>query len=94
VHSGRAWLGVELRTLPGAGVVVAGTTADGPAARAGLRPGDVVVRVAERPIASVDDVAAVIAAQRPGRAIAIAVRGPSGTRSLALRLGELPASAR
>jgi|tagenome__1003787_1003787.scaffolds.fasta_scaffold20987056_5 putative serine protease PepD len=94
VHSGRAWLGVELRTLPGAGVVVAGTTADGPAARAGLRPGDIVVRVAERPITSVDDVAAAIAAQRPRRVITIGVRGPSGTRSLTVRLGELPASAR
>jgi len=94
VHSGRAWLGVELRTLPGAGVVVAGTTADGPAARVGLRPGDILVRIAERPIASVDDVAASIAAERPGRLIAIGVRGPSGTRSLTLRLGELPASAR
>jgi putative serine protease PepD len=91
VHSGRAWLGVELRTLPGAGVVVAGTTADGPAARAGLRPGDIVVRVAGQPTASVDDVAAAIAAERPGRLIAI---GLSGTRSLTVRLGELPASAR
>ncbi len=90
VHSGRAWLGVELRTLPGAGVVVAGTAAAGPAARAGLREGDVIARVAGRPIGSVDDVAAAIAAERPGRQISVEARGPSGARSMAVRLGELP----
>jgi putative serine protease PepD len=94
LHSGRAWLGVELRTLAGRGVVVADTAAGGPAARAGLRAGDVIVRIMGRPTTSVDDVAAAIAAQRPRRAITIEARGPRGTRSLTVRLGKLPASAR
>jgi putative serine protease PepD len=94
LHSGRAWLGVELRTITGEGVVVAGTAAAGPAARAGLRLGDVIVRVAGRPTATAEDVAAAIGAQRPGHPITIRARGPSGTRSLTVRLGELPASAR
>ena len=94
LHSGRAWLGVELRTLPGEGVVRGRNGGGRTAARAGVRPGDVIVRVAGRPTASVDDVAAAIVAERPGHLITIGARGPSGTRSLTVRLGELPASAR
>jgi len=94
LHTRHASLGVELRTLPGEGVVVAETAVAGPAARAGLRPGDVIVRVAGRLTASVDDVAAAIVAQRPGHPITIGARGPSGTRSLTVKLGERRASAR
>jgi S1-C subfamily serine protease len=90
-HSGRAWLGVELRTLPGDGVVVAGTAAAGPAARAGLRSGEIIVRIAGRPATSVDVAMATLAAQRPGRRIAVEVRGPEGTRSVSVKLGEIPA---
>jgi len=86
LHSGRAWLGVELRTLPGEGVVVAGTAAAGPAARAGLRPGDVIVRVAGRPTASVDDVAAAIAPERAGHRITIGTRGRGRARTFTVRL--------
>ena len=90
-HSGRAWLGVELRTLPGAGVVVAATAAAGPAARAGLRSGEIILRIAGRPATSVDVAMATLAAQRPGRRIAVEVRGPEGTRSVSVKLGEIPA---
>jgi len=34
---------------------------------------------------------ATLAAQRPGRRIAVEVRGPEGTRSVSVKLGEIPA---
>jgi len=89
-HSGRAWLGVELRTLAGAGVVVASTTPSGPAARAGVRAGDLIVRAAGQPTPSVDAIATALAAERPGKQIALDLRGPEGTRRVEVTLGELP----
>lgn len=90
-HSGRAWLGVELRTLAGAGAVVASTSPSGPAARAGVRAGDLIVRAAGQPTPSVDELATALAAERPGRRIALDVRGPAGARRVEVTLGELPA---
>lgn len=76
----RTALGAELRTLPGVGAVVASVRASGPAARAGVRAGDAILRVAGRPTPSVDHVVAALAAQRPGAKIAVDLRGRSGER--------------
>jgi S1-C subfamily serine protease len=62
-------LGLDVRGVPGTGVLVA--SASGPAARAGIRSGDVVARADGRAIHSVDDLAAVLATCRPGRAVAL-----------------------
>jgi S1-C subfamily serine protease len=91
-HSDRAWLGVDLRTVSNLGVVVASTTPSGPAADAGLKPGEVIVKVAGQPVTSVDDIAAALAAKQPGQKIEIELQGPSGTRRASVTLGELPAS--
>jgi S1-C subfamily serine protease len=89
-HSGRAWLGVDLRTVSGVGVVVASATPSGPAARAGVQPGDVITRLAGRSAATVDDIAGALATERPGQRIELQLRGPNGSRSAAVTLGELP----
>ena len=91
-HSGRAWLGVDLRTIANLGVVVASTTPSSPAADAGLEPGDVIVKVAGQPAASVDDIAAALAAKQPGQKIELELQGPNGPRQASVTLGELPAS--
>ena len=53
------------------GVAVMALEGQGPAARAGLREGDVIVAVAGRPTASVDDVHRVLAAWPLGQAVRI-----------------------
>jgi putative serine protease PepD len=68
------WLGLELATVP-EGVIVAGVAGDGPAADSGLRAGDVIESIAGRPARSVDDVAQVLASEKPGSKIAIDVLG-------------------
>jgi putative serine protease PepD len=90
LHSGRAWLGVDLRTVANVGVVVASATPSGPAARAGVKSGDVIAQVGGQPAASVDDIADALAAKRPGQRIEIELQGPSGQRRVDVKLGELP----
>jgi 2-haloalkanoic acid dehalogenase type II len=92
LHSGRAWLGVDLRTIANLGVVVAAAIPSGPAARAGVQPGDVIARVAGQPVTSVDDIAEALALKQPGQKIDIEVRGPGGPQRTDVTLGELPAS--
>ncbi|MFC2588734.1 trypsin-like peptidase domain-containing protein [uncultured Ottowia sp.] len=75
----RGWIGVESTALTpelaenlGAasaqGVIITGVLNGGPAARAGMRPGDVVTRINGRPIRTVAELRAGITALRPGTA--------------------------
>jgi serine protease DegQ len=73
----RGWIGVEPNELSpelaqtfGAksteGVIVTGVLQSGPAAKAGIRPGDVIVRIGERKIADVSELLSVVAGLKPG----------------------------
>ncbi len=75
----RGWIGVEpnpispemaetFGTKATQGVVITGVLQNGPAASAGVRPGDVVVKVAGQPVLSVADLLAAVAALKPGKA--------------------------
>ena len=75
----RGWIGVESTSLTpelaenlGAasaqGVIITGVLNGGPAARAGMRPGDVVTRINGRPIRTVAELRSGITALRPGTA--------------------------
>lgn len=92
VASGRAWLGVELRSIPSGGVIVAGVTRDGPAARAGIAPGDVITGVDGRPARSADDIALALADRRPGDRLPVALQRAGGARTVQVTLGELPSA--
>ena len=72
----RGWIGVEPQTLSAelaeslnlpvkAGALITGVLQDGPAARGGLKPGDVVVRVDDKPVANTDDLLFAVAALAP-----------------------------
>ena len=75
----RGWIGVESTALTpelaenlGAasaqGAIITGVLNGGPAARAGMRPGDVVTRINGRPIRTVAELRSGITALRPGTA--------------------------
>lgn len=78
----RGWLGIEVQPLdrtlaqnygwtePG-GVLIAGILNDGPADRAGLRPGDVLTHLEGQRIRSTREALNIIARKRPGEPIAI-----------------------
>ncbi len=73
----RGWIGVEPSELSpelaetfgvkaSEGVIITGVLQDGPAAQAGLRPGDVIVGVGQKKIASVPALLSTVAALKPG----------------------------
>jgi hypothetical protein len=69
------------------GVGVLSVVADGPAAQAGLREGDVVVKWGERDIRTLDDLNQALRRHKPGDAVALGVRRGSENLSLTAVLG-------
>ena len=90
--TGRAWLGVDLRTVPAGGCLVAAVSSGGPAAKAGIRAGDLLVQIAGQPAASADDVAVALAEHRAGDTVPVLVRDATGQRTVRVTLGELPSA--
>jgi serine protease DegQ len=73
----RGWIGVEPADLSPElmetfgvkaerGVLITGVLQNGPAAQAGIRPGDVIVDVGGKPIANVSELLSTVAALKPG----------------------------
>ncbi|MGH3906569.1 MAG: S1C family serine protease [Pseudonocardiaceae bacterium] len=56
-----------------AGALVLGVEPGGPAATAGVRQGDVIVELAGRPVASIEDVLSVLRDTEPGRLVGLSV---------------------
>ncbi|UFN49465.1 trypsin-like peptidase domain-containing protein [Roseomonas sp. OT10] len=79
----RGWLGVE--TAPFAegkreGAMVAAVQDNGPAAKAGLRPGDVITAVDGQAVKDPRALARLVADQHPGAEVALTIaRGPAST---------------
>jgi hypothetical protein len=73
------------------GAVVAGVAAGGPAAAAGLAPGDVITRAGGRAVADAAAFAARLREARPGTDLPVTIARPGAeTREAALRVGEAP----
>jgi Do/DeqQ family serine protease len=94
----RGWIGVEPQELseelaqhfgsaPRHGVIVTGVLQDGPAARAGIQPGDVITHVGSTPIHQVNELLAAVAALKPGVATELTVQ----RRDSRLRITVVPA---
>ena len=76
----RGWIGVEPNDLTPElaetfgvkatteGVIITGVLQNGPAATAGIRPGDVITRVAGQTVGSVSELLSKVAALQPGMA--------------------------
>ena len=73
----RGWIGVEPNEISpelaetfgvkaSEGVILTGVLQNGPAAQAGMRPGDVIVRVGDKAISSVPTLLATVASLKPG----------------------------
>ncbi|MES4889875.1 trypsin-like peptidase domain-containing protein [Streptomyces sp. NPDC096012] len=93
VDSGRAALGITARTVvdtsyqPAGAAVV--TVRKGDAAdRAGLRPGDIITKVGDRPVTSLTSLAEALAAERPGERTSVTYQRNGVSKTVEVTLGE------
>jgi serine protease Do len=97
----RGWLGVLLQPVSAevaeglglareGGSLVANVEPDSPAAKAGLRPGDVVLAVNGKPLDSVKALARAVADTRPGSTLTLEVSREQKTRDLKVVIGTPP----
>jgi S1-C subfamily serine protease len=92
VNSGRAILGIHAGAVADdRGVVVADVVAGGPAAAAGIRPGDVITTVGGRPTPTPGDLLTVLATRKPGDTVGVRLLREGAVRQVQVKLGELPA---
>ena len=97
----RGWLGIEAQEITPElaasfglqaprGVVISGVVPEGPAARAGLRPGDVLLEVDGRPILDARVAMSDIAAIQPGATLPLTVVRSGEKLGIELEVGERP----
>jgi Do/DeqQ family serine protease len=106
----RGWIGVEPQdmspelaesfqlpktgqALP-AGVVITGVLKNGPASNAGIRPGDVIVKVAGQPVRNVAELLTQVASLKPGEPAQVNIWRRQGEVNLSLTPGERPAASK
>ncbi len=98
VNSHRAELGVRVitvvdRTGQPVGMGVAMVVPGGPAAAAGIQPGEVITAVNNTPVDGASELAQVLAKLEPGQTVPVTLTTPQGeTRTVMVTLGQLPGS--
>ncbi|WP_031487347.1 S1C family serine protease [Streptomyces bicolor] len=91
--SGRAALGITGRTVVNddyraAGVAVVEVQSGGAADQAGLKPGDVVIRLGDTDITTITSLAEALAAQKPGDRTTVTYRRDGSEKTVDVTLGE------
>ncbi|HLX32860.1 MAG TPA: trypsin-like peptidase domain-containing protein [Gaiellaceae bacterium] len=91
VNSRRAYLGIRIKDTNGAGVLVASVTAGGPAAKAGIVPGDVITEINGKTTATVDELTSVASELKPGETVDVGLETHSGRhKTVHVTLGTFP----
>jgi serine protease DegQ len=91
----RGWIGVEPQELNAelaqtfnitakSGVIITGVLQNGPAATAGIRPGDVITAVAGQPVKTVTELLSAVATLRPGLKATMTVQRRDATLEIAV----------
>jgi serine protease Do len=94
----RGWLGVSVQDLPGpeagkirpTGVGIAAVDRGGPAARAGVKQGDVITAVNGQRVDTSRDLIRSVAAMPPGGAVSLSVRRQGRTLEVSVTVGRRP----
>ncbi len=98
----RGWIGVQTRELTPElaealkldgetrGVLVGGIVADAPAARAGIKPGDVLTRIGARSVATPAELLASVAALPPRSLVEVGVQRAGKAMVFQLAVGQRP----
>jgi len=97
----RGWIGVVPRDLSAElaeslnlpvknGVLITGLLQDGPAAKGGVRPGDVVLKVADKPVRNTVELLAAVAALPPGAEAKISVQRGAQALDVKVQVAQRP----
>jgi S1-C subfamily serine protease len=101
-HTGRAAMGVQITSVDAAlaaqnnlavtaGALVVGVAASGPAATAGLKPGDVIVQIGTHPVPGVAAFADALLALNPGEVVPVSIYRGKEHLTIKVTLGEAQA---
>ena len=90
VNSGRPYIGITIGDT-GNGVYVASVKAGTPAAKAGLKVGDVITAVNGTATPTSDDLGTVLAGYKPGQTVTLSITHQNGTKAkVKVTLGQYP----
>jgi putative serine protease PepD len=90
IDTHRAYLGIKIGQT-NAGVYILAVTAGGPAAKAGIKVGDVITAVDGKETPAPDALATVLAAKKPGETVTLTLVGQDGKkRTVKVTLGQFP----
>ena len=98
INSHRAELGVHIVTVVGpddqpAGAAVVSVVTGGPAARAGITPGEIITRVGDTPVHTTSDLASALTKHNLGTQVPITlIDGQGHSHTATVTLGQLPGS--
>ena len=87
-----AYVGVLIQSVPG-GAKITKIVSGSPAAKAGLKVGDVITALDGKSIASADDLTSAVTNAQPGDKVTLTVRSGGTTKHVTVQLGVQPASA-
>ncbi len=97
----RGWIGVEPQELNAElaqvfnvkatqGVIITGVLQNGPAAAAGVRPGDVITQVAGKPVKNVPELLSAVATLKPGEPAQLSIERGDRRSELSITPGKRP----
>ena len=97
----RGWIGVELQEITPAlaesfkladtrGAIIAGVLRGGPADKAGVKPGDVLIAVNDAPVTDPQGMLNLVAALEPGSSARLKLKRQAQTLELAVAVGRRP----
>ena len=97
----RGWIGVQTRELTpelaealklgdAKGVLIGGVVAEAPAARAGIKPGDVLTHIGEHRVGSPAELLSTVAALKPRSEVRVALQRGGKALSVQVAVGQRP----